>query len=217
METNQYYYHTHTKKKIEYSDNTQAQHFQPLHNIYRKLPDLLMDTNMAEPQPEWIKAYSLDVLEKIKLARVLPLRISEIVAEYGFNSCVTIRVCRNLDKWPWYHRSRSVPLSRFFPDINLDLSNTLANVMVKFQIMHEMSSPARRHDLRLVLVKGIPCPTWVVVKNVNFSRWNEVELSLPNLNRTLGEALHGMGLTWGQLQASMCVVRAKLDHIRLQP
>jgi hypothetical protein len=178
-----------------------------------------MDTNMAEPQPEWIKAYSRDVLERIKLAHVLPLRISEIVAEYGFNSGVILRVCRNLDKWPWCGEMPGNVLDRSnlpFPDITLDLSNTLANVVVAFQSMHEMSDRTPNY-FRLVLTKGIPRSTWPVVKNVDFSRWNQVELSLPNLHRTLGEALHGMGLTWGQLQASLCVVRAKLDHIRLRP
>jgi hypothetical protein len=160
----------------------------------------------------WIKAYHglyARELEQIELAAILPHTLAETVAEYCLSSPVRVRIQHNLSQWPWL-KLAAVPLV----EINMELSDTLSTVVVAFQKLPTYRTPPSG-SARLVLAQNIPLNGGKTIRGLDYSEGNEVEFTMPNLNRQLGEALHGMGVTWRQLHASQFVVHVRLDYIKI--
>ena len=89
-----------------------------------------------------------------------------------------------------------------FPDIILDMSDSLVEVIVGAHGYQRFLKPCLPQRWRACLILSFD----------GVSENSEVELSLPNLHRQLGEVLHGMGVTWNQLYARLqvFVVNVKL-------
>ena len=159
----------------------------------------------AHPNASWNRAYSTadkhgrDVLRAIIAATVLPVAVSELVLEYDFQYTIRLGVQKDLDSWPW---TQATPRERLpLTGIDIRLSDTLSKVVVAYQGVlpcPRLMGIGVRPRMYLTF-DGVPAPS-------------EVELTLPNLHLQLGEALHGMGVTWRELQECVYTVYVKLKY-----
>ena len=174
--------------------------------------DLGGDPFERDPVPHpsispWTRAFKNPVLEKIQDVLPLPLTILEIVVDYGFHSTICLRVQKDLDEGPWLHvlpEGQRCPFDDIILELSLDLSDPLIKVFLAYQrFCYEIVGPDRRRRASQAWRARLFLTFDGVAEN------SEVELSLPHLNRQLGEALHGMGVTWDQLRARLFVVNVK--------
>ena len=157
--------------------------------------------------PLWTRAFRNPVLEKIQDVLPLPLTILEIVVDYGFHSTICLRVQKDLDEGPWLHvlpEGERRPFNDIILELSLDLSDPLIKVILAYQrFCSEIVGPDRRRRASQAWRARLFLTFDGVAEN------SEVELSLPQLYRQLGEALHEMGVTWDQLRARLFVVNIK--------
>lgn len=159
----------------------------------------------AHPSASWNRAYSTadkhgcDVLRAITAATVLPIALSELVLEYDFQYTIRLGVQKDLESWPW---TQATPRERLpLTGIDIRLSDTLSTVVVAYQGV----LPCPR-------LMGIGVRPRMYLTFDGVPAHSEVELTLPNLHLQLGEALHGMGVTWRQLQKCVYTVFVKLKY-----
>ena len=144
---------------------------------------------------DWIRAFRNPLLEKIQDVLPLPLTILEIVVDYGFHSTICLRVQKDLDEGPWLHvlpEGQRRPFDDIILELSLDLSDPLIKVILACQrFCFEIVGPDRRRRASQAWRARLFLTFDGVAEN------SEVELSLPQLHRQLGEALHEMGPTAG--------------------
>ena len=159
----------------------------------------------------WIQSYRNPILEKIQNVLPFPSTILGIVVDYGFHTTIRLRHSTNLNEFQLTTVTERPPVD----DIILELSDPLCDFVRVISRRTPLKMAYQRFVKRIFKQwegrNHVP-QAWRSHYFLAFdgvAENSQVDLSLPNLHRQLGEALHGMGVTWDQLQARVFVVNYK--------